>query len=373
MRGGREGLVLGANSAVHLHPGMLVEVAADQIAVFGPVVISVGRAMRAQEALAIVAHEGEKIRLLLIGEAQVASGVEPYGVEIIQVLRIVSEFGLGEEFGVGADVSVPQAGLAAQLFDGGHGVRDGIVFVSFHLADHQQLLGGRLSLCGSTGGEQQTDEGGQGFRFHGAPYSTHDDTPWRGVLRGGGGWLAARRWRLQAQGTQGRYQKQDYGDLQRARRQDGDESHYGERAHRRRSEAASLQNQREKEKTVGNGVVRDDENAARQHGGQGQLQRGFAIDEVHQERNHNGRGAPDGMAVKQAVEGVHIAESRTPARVTQSVPVGRQATGAVGHQRDSQQQGDGAGSGSNGSPQLAPQHHQGQQHKYSPGAEWPDR
>ena len=146
MRGGREGLVLGANSAVHLHPGMLVEVAADQIAEFGPVVISVGRAMRAQEALAIFLHEGDQRGLLLVVHLEFARRVERHGVEVIQVLRVALKLFLGDPLRVGLDEGVPQRRLAAQLPQRRHGLRRGVVLEPFHGPDHQQPLALLLRL-----------------------------------------------------------------------------------------------------------------------------------------------------------------------------------------------------------------------------------
>ena len=75
---------------------MLVEVAADHLAVFRPFGEGDGRAVDADEALAVIVDEGEEVGLLLVVHFERAAGVEQDGVEIVQVFRIVFQLLLGE-------------------------------------------------------------------------------------------------------------------------------------------------------------------------------------------------------------------------------------------------------------------------------------
>ena len=122
---------------------MLVEVAADHLAVLRPFGERDGGAVDADEAFAVVMDEGQEVGLLLVVHFQRAAGIEQHRVEIVQVFGVVLELLLGQRLGVGADHGVPQAGLAAQALDGRHGVRHGFVPVALLFADHQQLLARR--------------------------------------------------------------------------------------------------------------------------------------------------------------------------------------------------------------------------------------
>ena len=69
-------------------PGMLVEVAADHLAILGPVGERDGRAMDADEAFAVVVNEREEIGLLLVVHLERAARIEEHRIEIVQVLGI---------------------------------------------------------------------------------------------------------------------------------------------------------------------------------------------------------------------------------------------------------------------------------------------
>jgi hypothetical protein len=92
--------------------------------------------------------EGQEVGLLAGIHLERATGVKEDRVEVVQVLRVVFELLLREGLGVGADHRVPQAGLLAEALDRDHRVRHGCVPIALFLADHQQALARRLSLCG---------------------------------------------------------------------------------------------------------------------------------------------------------------------------------------------------------------------------------
>ena len=96
--------------------------------------------MDADETFAIVMNEGQEVGFLLVVHFKVAAGEEQHGVEVIKILGVVLQLLLGQGLGVGAESGVPQAGLPSQALNGGHGVRHGLVPVSFFLSNHQQVL-----------------------------------------------------------------------------------------------------------------------------------------------------------------------------------------------------------------------------------------
>ena len=115
---------------------------------------SIGGAVRAQEAFSILLHEGEQGGLLFVAQIQLAGGIEHHGIEIIQIFGIIVQLLFRDQLRIGAQIGVPKAALLAQLFDGGHGVRDGIVLEAFDFADEEQLLFRRvLGLRGGANAE----------------------------------------------------------------------------------------------------------------------------------------------------------------------------------------------------------------------------
>ena len=128
-------------------PRVLVEIAADHLAVLRPLRERDRRAVDADEAFAVVMDEGQEVGLLAGVHLERAAGVEDDRVEVVQILRVVFELLLRERLGVGADHRVPQAGLFAEALDRDHRVRHGFVSIALFFADHQQALARRLDLC----------------------------------------------------------------------------------------------------------------------------------------------------------------------------------------------------------------------------------
>ncbi len=113
--------------------------------------------MHADEALAIVVHEGEQSGLLFRVHLEIAAGVEEHGVEVIQIFGVVFELQFCEDLGVGSNGGCPEAGLAAQAFNGGHGVGYRFMAVAFFFAEHQKMLhrlSAGLSLSVAWSGER---------------------------------------------------------------------------------------------------------------------------------------------------------------------------------------------------------------------------
>jgi hypothetical protein len=85
--------------------------------------------------------EGQHVFLLLISEIEFAGGAgEDEGVEIIEVLAVWADFAFGDELGIGADVSVPEASVVTQFPDRAHGIGHRIVLEPFRLADDEDAL-----------------------------------------------------------------------------------------------------------------------------------------------------------------------------------------------------------------------------------------
>ena len=81
-------LVLNNDRSLERAPGMLVEPAADHLAVLGPLVERIRRGVDADKALAVILDERHQVLLLLVVHVQFAGGIEHDGVEVIEVLRI---------------------------------------------------------------------------------------------------------------------------------------------------------------------------------------------------------------------------------------------------------------------------------------------
>src|SRR5580704_5900499 len=119
---------------------MFVKVSADHFTVLRPVREGDGGAVHADKPFSIVMDERNKSGLLLRVHLQSATGVEKYGVKIIQILGVVLEFFLCQHFGVGTDRCGPQSTFAPQTLERSHGVGNGFVPVAFFLADDQEML-----------------------------------------------------------------------------------------------------------------------------------------------------------------------------------------------------------------------------------------
>ena len=98
--------------------------------------------MDADKALAIFVNEAQKVGLLADRHFEVAAGVEQHRIEIVQVFRVVFQFLFCEGLGVHPDYGIPEAALAPQALDGGHGVWHGFMAVALLFADHQEFLAG---------------------------------------------------------------------------------------------------------------------------------------------------------------------------------------------------------------------------------------
>ena len=70
----------------HLVPGMIVEVAADELEVRFPKVESVGGAVHAHKAVPGLDVMNESV-LLLVAHRQLARGIEHHRVVVLQILR----------------------------------------------------------------------------------------------------------------------------------------------------------------------------------------------------------------------------------------------------------------------------------------------
>ncbi len=110
------------NGRVEGHPGMLVEPAADHLAVLRPVVVCVQSRVDAHKALAVVLDERHEILLLAVVHVQFAGRAgEDDGVEISQIFGIPLQILLGQQLGVGAQHGVPKAALLAHVVNSCHG------------------------------------------------------------------------------------------------------------------------------------------------------------------------------------------------------------------------------------------------------------
>ncbi len=109
--------VLDSHDAVHLAPRVLVERAAHELDVRRPVHESRCRAVRAEEALAVVPHERQERLPLLLVEREVAAGDEEDGVVVVEVLGVALRLLLGHVREVGADRRLPEARVAPDLVD----------------------------------------------------------------------------------------------------------------------------------------------------------------------------------------------------------------------------------------------------------------
>ena len=77
---------------IECHPGMLIEPAADHLAVLGPLVVGVQRRVDTDETLAIVLDERHHVCLLAVVEVQFARRAdEDQSVEVVEILRISFE------------------------------------------------------------------------------------------------------------------------------------------------------------------------------------------------------------------------------------------------------------------------------------------
>src|SRR5579883_1455860 len=115
-------------------------------------------------------HEGQHVFLLLVAEVEFTRRAgEDKRVEIVEVLPVGADFALGDELGVGADVSVPEAGIVTQLPDRAHGIRHRIVLEAFRLADDEDALFIRRR---------------RGFRFTGRPLIQAEREKCRGREQG---------------------------------------------------------------------------------------------------------------------------------------------------------------------------------------------
>jgi len=121
-------------------PGMLVEVAADHLAILRPIGKRDGRAVYADEAFAVVVDKRQEVGLLFGRHFERSAGIKHDGIEIIQILGVVFQLFLGEHFRIGANGGVPQSALATQALNGRHGVGVGLVAVAFFLAQHQHAF-----------------------------------------------------------------------------------------------------------------------------------------------------------------------------------------------------------------------------------------
>src|SRR5215510_2849524 len=118
-----------------LRPGMFVEISADHLAVFGPFVKRIGRAMDSQEELARL-DPIEQSLLLRVGERQFASRVEDDHIQVFHVLRRQLVFGHLRDRYV-------ETVLSAELFHYFFGQMQDLVAEALTLRDKEQA---RLAL-----------------------------------------------------------------------------------------------------------------------------------------------------------------------------------------------------------------------------------
>ena len=120
---------------------MLVKPSANHLAVLRPLVVGVHRRVDADKALGVVVDEGEEVGFLLGVHVQLASGAgEDDQVKIVQILSVVLKIFLGQQFGVGAEYRVPQAGFFAHVVDRDHGRGYRVMLEALGLADDQDVL-----------------------------------------------------------------------------------------------------------------------------------------------------------------------------------------------------------------------------------------
>ena len=120
---------------------MLVEPAANHLAVFRPLVVGVERGVNAYKALAVILDERHHVLLLAVVQVKLAGGAHKnQHVKIIQILRVSFEVLLGDQFGVGAQRRIPETALVAHVVDGGHSVRNRIVLEPLGLSNHQDVF-----------------------------------------------------------------------------------------------------------------------------------------------------------------------------------------------------------------------------------------
>src|SRR5262249_27909116 len=108
-----EAAVLHADGRVEYAPGVLVEIAADHLAEFGPLEERVVASVRAHEALAVLLDKREQVLTLLIAEAFAGTEIEDR-VEVIEVARIAGRWRdglLGDELRIGAQKHLVGAAL----------------------------------------------------------------------------------------------------------------------------------------------------------------------------------------------------------------------------------------------------------------------
>jgi hypothetical protein len=86
---------------------VLVEIAADHLAICGPFCEGDRRAVNADEPFAVVMDKRQEVGLLAGVHLEPAAGVEDDRVEVIEILRVVFELLLRQRLGVGADDRVP--------------------------------------------------------------------------------------------------------------------------------------------------------------------------------------------------------------------------------------------------------------------------
>ena len=74
------------------HPGMLVEPAADHLAILGPFVVGIERGVNADEAFAVVVDEGHHVVLLAVVHVQLAGGAgKDEQVEVVEIFGVAAE------------------------------------------------------------------------------------------------------------------------------------------------------------------------------------------------------------------------------------------------------------------------------------------
>ena len=111
-RGG-EGPVVDENRRIKRVPGVLVEIAANHLAVIRPFVVAVAGGVHTDEAFSVVMDEAQQVCFLRIVQIQLARREECNSVEVAEVLRISFELLLGYQLAIGAEVGVVDARLSS--------------------------------------------------------------------------------------------------------------------------------------------------------------------------------------------------------------------------------------------------------------------
>src|SRR6476469_2027751 len=143
LRHPRELRVLHNDWSTERSPGMLIEVAADHLAILRPLSKRDRRAVNADESLSVIVDERQEVGFLLVVHLERAASKEEHGIEVSQVLGIVFELFLCQWLSIGADGCVPKMRLATQTLDSRQCVRDSFMPVALLLADREQLFSRR--------------------------------------------------------------------------------------------------------------------------------------------------------------------------------------------------------------------------------------